>query len=488
MSERLNRQDGVGGDAYGMIEVLLNAGYDAVPFTSTGASESPWQTYNYADTRWKLSKDDLLIYHYGAADEPAAKILRQLNCRVMVRYHSIPPSKYMAPYSEHLTREARAGRMMIEKLADLPLDCVIANSESSLREFRRLSSDHVKTAILPIFTNAEELVFLQQEPATVQYVGRWATNILCVGRLVPEKGHADILEAFASYLRRDLGRPHLHLVGSHDAHLASYTAHLSDVVARNAMTDAVSIHPTVSPSALASYYRQCDLFWTGSRHEGFCVPTVEAMAFGLPILSTTAGSLPKTCGDAAIYADNPIEMAAALETLLSDDELFVDLRRRGRRRYETLFHRRNVTSQFLAFIERWVASPETPAGAAPRSTDVGDWFGLPDAIEIVKRAIAAIPRLGRGLYARDRRLDLVFWIVTEGVHDASFASYVRSDAFQRYAETLGMPPYADHFAPDQRLIWTFSRKAQEVFPLHSRENVASFNRWYKRGRQDGDWS
>jgi glycosyltransferase involved in cell wall biosynthesis len=58
------------------------------------------------------------------------------------------------------------------------------------------------------------------------------------------------------------------------------------------------------------------------------------MACGTPVLATTAGALPDTCGDAALLADPDDHdgLAAGLERLLTDEDLHADLRARGLRR------------------------------------------------------------------------------------------------------------------------------------------------------------
>src|SRR5439155_24235021 len=69
----------------------------------------------------------------------------------------------------------------------------------------------------------------------------------------------------------------------------------------------------VSDPELAAYYADVDVFVSMSEHEGFGLPWVEAMAFGVPVVAYAAGALPETIGDAGIlFTEKRYEDVAAL--------------------------------------------------------------------------------------------------------------------------------------------------------------------------------
>jgi glycosyltransferase involved in cell wall biosynthesis len=78
-------------------------------------------------------------------------------------------------------------------------------------------------------------------------------------------------------------------------------------------------------------YRGAEVFAFPSRHEGFGLPPLEAMACGTPVVVGDSGSLPEIIGPAgfAIDPNDPRGMAGAIIALVMDEAQAAELRRAG---------------------------------------------------------------------------------------------------------------------------------------------------------------
>ena len=144
-------------------------------------------------------------------------------------------------------------------------------------------------------------------------------TLLCAASLTPRKGHAVLLRALAR-LKQLPWR--LRCAGS--ATLDPVTAaRLHALTGELALADRVAWLGELNAGALADHYLEADLFVLPSFYEGYGMVLAEALARGLPIVSTTAGAIPDTVPAGAGLLVPPgadAVLAAALSRVLTEPE------------------------------------------------------------------------------------------------------------------------------------------------------------------------
>ena len=106
--------------------------------------------------------------------------------------------------------------------------------------------------------------------------------------------------------------------------------------------------PRASPACI-----ERAIFAFPSLDEGFGIPLLEAMAHGVPVLTSNISSIPEVCGDAALLVDpeNEEELAQALRTLAGDPSLRQSLAQRGLTRARDFSWERTVADTWSVYQE-----------------------------------------------------------------------------------------------------------------------------------------
>ena len=118
----------------------------------------------------------------------------------------------------------------------------------------------------------------------------------------------------------------------------AYDQALRRFVAELGLLDAVNFEGHASDATVSEAYATSDVLVVASEHEGFCVPVVEAMASGLPVVAFDQGAIPEVLGDAGILitSRDPYVVADTIADLLADTARRADLAHKAQRRVTEL--------------------------------------------------------------------------------------------------------------------------------------------------------
>jgi len=261
------------------------------------------------------SPANILLLHFSMGySSEVLSWLEQVPDRKVVIYHNITPQSYFAGINEFYFEAAQAGRKQLDRLGALAEagwgDSTFNCQELAERGWTRLG-------VLPIIFEPRRYAVRPDRKVLKRRQG--GANILFVGRLSPNKRFEDLILTFY-YLKRFV-RPdaRLLLVGSAQK-MEPYLEFLQALITRLGLSDVV-FTGHVSTSQLAAYYRCASVYLSMSEHEGFGVPLLESMHFGVPIVAYKASAVPETMGGSGVLVTVKDYVAVAeLVGLLVEDE------------------------------------------------------------------------------------------------------------------------------------------------------------------------
>lgn len=225
---------------------------------------------------------------------------------------------------------------------------IVPSSASKEALLRYLSVDEGKVVVIP--WGCEDQFRPKGNGASLDLVkqryrlpGRY---ILFLGTLEPRKDVVTLLQAYAQICDRPLAA-NVKLViaggpgwGDEDVRAACASLQL---------TDHVIFTGFVEEDHLPDLYRGAALFVYPSLYEGFGLPILEAMACGVPVITSNVSSMPEVAGQAAILVEprQPQALADAMASVLGDDQRRDTLRHLGLERARQ-FSWERVARQVLA--------------------------------------------------------------------------------------------------------------------------------------------
>jgi glycosyltransferase involved in cell wall biosynthesis len=228
--------------------------------------------------------------------------------------------------------EREAARLRIAALIHLPLAADVSTDHDTTRleaqERRALAA-----AALIIVTGTAAVRMLARyeiprnkivvvEPGTdpaplARGSDRTPLRLLSVATLNPNKGHEILLEALTVIPNRNW---HLTCAGSMTRH-PDTAGRIREVIRRLRLEDRVTLAGELDAVSLHECYDRADVFVLATRQETYGMAVAEALAHGLPVVSTTTGAIPDLVGAEAGLLVPPGDigaLAGALARVMSD--------------------------------------------------------------------------------------------------------------------------------------------------------------------------
>jgi glycosyltransferase involved in cell wall biosynthesis len=319
--------DAIGNDVLAIRKALRSWGLRSEIFASHVHDRLRGEARPVEEYARAAGASDVLIFHFSIG-HPLAEEFPRLPGRKVVRYHNITPAHYLEGVYPAGAERCRLGRRQLPLVA-AAAELGLGVSAYNCAELAEAGCPGV--AEVPILLDLDVLE-TPPDPRTMSRLGDGRPLVLHVGRIVPNKRIEDLLKAHL-WLTRLVPGARLLLVGGGETN--AYALGLKQLV-REMRIPGVRFAGHVSNAVMTACYRSASVYLCLSEHEGFCVPLVEAMHFGLPIVARAAAAVPGTLGAGGILLErpDPVVTGEVLARILRDGGLRRGLGDRSRARLE----------------------------------------------------------------------------------------------------------------------------------------------------------
>lgn len=261
---------------------------------------------------WALGRDGVRLVHAPVYVGPLVR-----KCPMVVTIHDLTFFRYpeLFPsgnrrYLQRMTQATatRASRVIVDS----------ASTKSDVVDLLGVPSERIDV-IYPGVTDG--IIRRKDHQETAAFRARHALQgdlVLFVGTLEPRKNIALLLDAWSVLAGRHGLRPTLVIVGGKGWFYESLFARVQAL----GLADSVRFAGYVPDDELAKWYAAATLFVFPSLYEGFGFTPLEAMASGVPVVTSNRSSLPEVVGDAGLVLppDDPVAWADTIAMLLASPE------------------------------------------------------------------------------------------------------------------------------------------------------------------------
>src|SRR5262249_1236559 len=183
--------DAIGHEVLGIQRVLERAGYDSRIYVETADPRLEDLTLDYRDMVGAIEPSDILIHHFSIGSR-ASRTAYALPGRMLLVYHNITPPHYFIGVHKDLVKLCFRGR---RELTAYPTRCELAVGDSEYNRAEIEGLGFRRTGVLPVVPGFAHLDVAPDRMMAARFDDEW-TNVLFVGRVIPNKKFEDVIRAF----------------------------------------------------------------------------------------------------------------------------------------------------------------------------------------------------------------------------------------------------------------------------------------------------
>jgi glycosyltransferase involved in cell wall biosynthesis len=348
LHQTVTEHDAVGNDIANMFR-LISPFFSCWIFCTSHPQRKYPQVSRQELLQLIMQEENVLIYHHSNFWLEGEELLVKAKCRIIIRYHNVTPEIFFDKYDVSAMHACSLGREQTKRLAaTISGACWMCASQHNFSEIVGVLPASGCAAVVPPLHNVEQLsAVMPDENILKGLLETTVINLLFVGRVVPNKNHLLLINSIHSYVRHFDRDIILWLVGKKSASLQKYYSEIETAINCFNLNNNVVFADECTDQQMLAYYLGCDFFLCASKHEGFCVPLIEAQALCLPVIASTEPAVAETLGDNQLIIDNdPLSFAVSIKELQSRHDFKTYLIEQGQQNYMTRFHAPVLDRQF----------------------------------------------------------------------------------------------------------------------------------------------
>lgn len=312
----LSYGDAISTEVVSLQQVLRSLGYESEIYAIHEHPKLRGRTRHYTSLPECSQADIILHYSLGSPLNPLYRSWTK-GRRILV-YHNITPAEWFRGVNQRVADDITQG------ITELPVlcaesDAIWADSAFNASEIAALG---YQSEVLELLVAPERWTTARNEGIFSLVSGQPGIHLLHVGRLAPNKKVEDIIKSFY-YLQKQIEpNSYLWLVGI-DTDTELYSFSLKQLAWQLGIEQSVRFAGCLADEEVRALYEACTVYLCMSEHEGFCLPVIEAMHFGLPVIAYDSGAVPQTLGSGGVLVREKryLELAQLIARIARDETL-----------------------------------------------------------------------------------------------------------------------------------------------------------------------
>ncbi|NDC37470.1 MAG: glycosyltransferase, partial [Proteobacteria bacterium] len=333
----LSYGDAISGEALALQRCLRSLGFtsDIFAINVHPVYKKEAETLGVKDYRsFPQDVEAEVILHYSLGS-PLNDLYRSLSrAQRTLIYHNLTPARWFRGVNPRIVRDIEQGMRELPGLCSIS-HRLIADSAFNAGELAALGFQDAQVLNLPIDPHRWDVP--RNEGIFSLVSSQPGINVVHIGRLAPNKCIEDIIKAFY-FLNRFIDKHSRLWLAGIDIDTEIYSFSLKRLVHALGLEEHVIFAGCMADSELRALYEGGSVYCCMSEHEGFCLPVVEAMHFGMPVVAFASSALPDTIGSGGIVVQEKrhAEIAELLAEVARNQELRSSLITAGKARVASL--------------------------------------------------------------------------------------------------------------------------------------------------------